>query len=96
MAITLERYSSTVITSSSHTCPLIWNSGGYALYQYYDANLNRCNPSANRMYIPTCTTIGPIPSSATNPTASFQDGMTLGWGVAAAMIVVYVIRRVHR
>lgn len=27
---------------------------------------------------------------------TFQDGMTLGWAVAAAMIVVFVIRRVYR
>lgn len=27
---------------------------------------------------------------------SFQDGLTLGWGVAAVMVVVYLIRRIHR
>lgn len=31
-----------------------------------------------------------------DPTERFFDGMQLGWGVAAAMIVVYVIRRVFR
>lgn len=29
-------------------------------------------------------------------TANFMDGMTMGWGVAAAMIAVYVIRRPYR
>lgn len=30
------------------------------------------------------------------PAERFSDGMLLGWGVAGAMIVVYVIRRVFR
>ena len=27
---------------------------------------------------------------------SFRDGMKLGWGVAGIMVIVYLIRRVHR
>lgn len=31
-----------------------------------------------------------------DPSTNFKDGVTMGWGVAAAMIVVFVIRRVFR
>lgn len=31
-----------------------------------------------------------------DPESNFLDGMELGWGVAGVMVIVYVIRRVHR
>lgn len=39
----------------------------------------------------------PVPTfSNCDTTANFFDGMTLGWGVAAVMVAVYVIRRPYR
>lgn len=31
-----------------------------------------------------------------DPVTNFSTGMSLGWAIAAAMVVVYVIRRPHR
>jgi hypothetical protein len=39
----------------------------------------------------------PVPTFSTcDTTEGFFDGMTLGWGVAAVMVAVYVIRRPYR
>lgn len=39
----------------------------------------------------------PIPTFATcDTTASFHDGMEVGWMVAGVMIVVYAIRRIYK
>lgn len=48
-------------------------------------------------YTASAPIITPPSCQITNdPVSNFNDGMTIGWGVAAAMIIAFLIRRVHR
>lgn len=41
--------------------------------------------------------VSPVPIFPTcDPVSSFTDGMTLGWGVAAAMVAVYAVNLIRR
>lgn len=56
----------------------------------------RQTKTADGTFVTTNSSISP-PAFATCDTASdFKDGMTLGWGVAIAMIIVFIIRRPYR
>lgn len=54
------------------------------------------NATANYLVAPALVPQFRTCDNPNDATERFLDGMTLGWGVATAMIVVYLIRRLHR
>lgn len=58
---------------------------------------NSSGSSATALHIENPTVTLEIPQqSEQQKIESFFDGLTLGWAVATVMVVVYLIRRVHR
>ena len=49
-------------------------------------------PTASLPYLGDAVSFG----GTGDPSASFSEGVTLGWAVAGVMIMVYVIRRIYR
>lgn len=67
----------------------VWNTNHQVL-NLTTGNLNSSTVSVAPLnVVGSCTTLS-------SPIENFKDGVQLGWAVAAAMVIVYVIRRPYR